>query len=296
MTIELPGMIDLLVRSGAVVLSLVTMWWLLHRSGDARLHARCGGCRYELNALGDGRCPECGGDLLVVGVRGHRGGMRPRVRLALAMATWIVIYVAQLPWLWTALDAAVSHAIAPTTIRVKADRQTTFSVQGTPARLRITKQELLSPGAKVLDAWLMLEMVDRDDVPLERFRAPLPSDDAAETERTAALAIGALGVPAGDASDLATKDLMYWLNKIDAGGPLMLIRQRQSSRTPPPTAIVTLYSSQANPTSRASSPPVYLSWNATALAINVRLAFLVAALVIGLGVVWMLWRRTTERG
>ena len=39
--------------------------------------ATCGGCGYELTTIVDGRCPECGKDLLMVGVHGRLGRQDP---------------------------------------------------------------------------------------------------------------------------------------------------------------------------------------------------------------------------
>ncbi len=59
-----------------------------------RRGAGCAGCGYELTALGDGRCPECGATLLKVGVTTPRLAVRIRGSMFLLFSGWTLLSVA----------------------------------------------------------------------------------------------------------------------------------------------------------------------------------------------------------
>lgn len=55
--------------------------------------AACGGCGYELSSTGEGRCPECGGSLVKVGVTTPRMAARLRGSGYLLVMGWTIIVV-----------------------------------------------------------------------------------------------------------------------------------------------------------------------------------------------------------
>lgn len=92
-----------LIWLGAAV-CLVTLWLaLLGPRRPRRRRGRCGGCGYELNSVADGKCPECGGNLLVVGIRTRRRA-RTGWALATALLAWTLLLAAATPWLWGGMN------------------------------------------------------------------------------------------------------------------------------------------------------------------------------------------------
>lgn len=81
-----------------IVIALIALGVVLVRRSVAapewmRRGASCGGCGYELSSMGDGRCPECGGALVKVGVTTPTMAMRLRGSGYLLVMGWTIIVV-----------------------------------------------------------------------------------------------------------------------------------------------------------------------------------------------------------
>jgi len=78
----------------AIGLSINTIWRaIMAPSGLPRQGAACGSCGYELVTLAEGRCSECGADLLKSGVNTRHTMVRTAGSLAAAIMGWSIIMI-----------------------------------------------------------------------------------------------------------------------------------------------------------------------------------------------------------
>ena len=84
--------IPILVVVGALGVALIVR--CVTAPAWMRRGAACAGCGYELTALGDGRCPECGASLVKVGVTTPRLAVRIRGSMFMLFSGWTLLSVA----------------------------------------------------------------------------------------------------------------------------------------------------------------------------------------------------------
>jgi len=85
----------LMLGSGLLVLALCvqTIWRACVRPPGAGKAASCGSCGYEINSLREGRCPECGADLLKSGVITGRMALAMSGSLSAAVIAWTIVMI-----------------------------------------------------------------------------------------------------------------------------------------------------------------------------------------------------------
>lgn len=74
-----------------MTLCVIAIWRTITVPPELSRATSCGGCGHEISTLGAGRCPECGGDLLRVGLATRRMAITLRGSLPMALLGWTVL-------------------------------------------------------------------------------------------------------------------------------------------------------------------------------------------------------------
>jgi hypothetical protein len=131
------------VLAGLLALGVV----LIRRGVSApewmRRGACCGGCGYELTALGEGRCPECGAALVKVGVSTPRMALRLRGSMFLLVMGWTLSAAAgSVPVLgvigWMGTMSQMNRLMGTTGIGVTGPSTMSCSLDPNPSENRLS--------------------------------------------------------------------------------------------------------------------------------------------------------------